>query len=104
MAGGFSVDLGALGDAVSGINSTIDEVQAHNVAATNCSSAAYGHDRLANTMADFCDRWQRGVQNLATDGQTIADRLNNAMQAYEEADQKLALTFQGSGPDPAGQS
>jgi hypothetical protein len=101
MANGFSVDLGALGGAVDGINDTLDEVQAHDVKAINCGDSAYGHDRLAGIVADFCDRWDLGVQNLATDGQTIADRLNTAMQAYEEADQNLAQVFTGIGPDPA---
>lgn len=101
MTGGFSVDLHALGNAVEGINNTLDDVQAHNVKAVNCDSSAYGHSALASTVADFCDRWQRGVQNLATDGQAIADRLNSALQAYEETDQNLASVFHGSGPDPA---
>ena len=82
----------------------MDEVQAHDVKAINCDDSEYGHDRLASTVADFCDRWDLGVKNLATDGQTIADRLNSAMQAYEEADQNLAAVFKGTGPDPAANS
>ena len=102
MATGFSVDLTALGQAVSGINETLDEVATHDVSAVNCASSAYGHDNLASTMADFCDRWQLGVTNLATDAQGIASLLNDNLQAYEEADTKLSEIFQGpANTDPA---
>lgn len=101
MATGFHVDLTALGQAVSGINQTLDEVQAHAVSAVNCAGSAYGHDGLASIMADFCDRWQLGVTNLATDAQQIAVQLNN-MQAYELADTNLSEVFQGpANTDPA---
>lgn len=101
MAAGFSIDLNAMGEAVSGVNGTLDEVQAHNVAAANCASSAYGHDALASTMADFCDRWQLGVTNLASDVQQIVTQLNQNMQAYELADTSLTEIFKGSGADPA---
>jgi hypothetical protein len=102
MPSGFSVDLTALSMAVSGINGTLDEVAQRDVAAVNCASSAYGHDGLASTMADFCDRWQLGVTNLASDAQAIATQLNNNLQAYELADTKLSEVFQSpSGSDPA---
>lgn len=102
MPSGFSVDLTALGQAVSGINQTLDEVATHDVSAVNCSSSAYGHDALASTMTDFCDRWQLGVTNLAKDAQAIAGQLNNNLQAYEEADTKLSQVFQGPADPAAG--
>jgi hypothetical protein len=72
------------------------------VSAINCSNSAYGHDGLASTMADFCDRWQGGVTSLATDVQEIATRLNSNLQAYELADTDLSATFQGpANADPA---
>src|SRR4030081_3780526 len=102
VATGFSVDLPALGQAVSGINGTLDEVQAHDVSAVNCASSAYGHDNLASTMADFCDRWQLGITNLAKDAQGIATQLNSNLQAYEEADTNLSQVFRGpASADPA---
>jgi hypothetical protein len=102
MMTGFSVDLTALGQAVSGINETLDEVETHDVSAINCSGSAYGDDGLASTMADFCDRWQLGVANLATDVQEIAARLNSNLQAYELADTDLGTTFRGTAnADPA---
>jgi hypothetical protein len=102
VATGFSIDLMALGQAVSGINGTLDEVATHDVSAVNCASSAYGHDNLASTMADFCDRWQLGVTNLAKDAQAIATQLNNNLNAYEEADTNLSRVFRGpANPDPA---
>ncbi|WP_156758580.1 hypothetical protein [Actinokineospora pegani] len=31
-------------------------------------SDAVGHERLAEVLEDFCDRWQVGVENLLADG------------------------------------
>jgi hypothetical protein len=100
MAAGFRVDLSALHQAVSGINDTLDEVLTHDVAAVNCAGAAYGHDDLADVMTDFCDRWQIGLTNLATDVQEVAARLDDNLQAYQQADADVSGMFQGP-VDPA---
>ena len=68
--------------------------------------ADYGHDKLAETIADFCDRWELGVEHLATDGQEVASRLSHSVQAYLKVDQAAKGRMDGifarpTGPDPA---
>jgi hypothetical protein len=68
-------------------------------------SADYGHDHLADTVADFCDRWEIGVEHLATDGQEVAQRLSQNVQDYRKVDTATAGRMNGllqrpAGPDP----
>jgi hypothetical protein len=104
MAKGFSVDLAALEQAAAGVNGTLDEVSRQSVSNIPHDSSAIGHERLASTFADFCGRWDRGVGNLARDGQEIAARLAANANAYRRADQHLRDQingiFHGAGPDP----
>lgn len=106
MGQGFRVDLGALERAASGVTNTLDQVSAHRVGEGTAGQADYGHSRLAGTVADFCDRWQLGVTNLAKDGQEIVTRLNACVASYERVEESLHGEFSGilgstSGPDPA---
>jgi hypothetical protein len=106
MSDGFRVDLGALEDAAIGINTTLNDLRATRVDDIDGRAADYGHDRLAETIADFCDRWQLGVDHLATDAQEIAGRLSHSVQAYLKVDQDAEGRMDGilqrqNGPDPA---
>ncbi|HEX4787704.1 MAG TPA: hypothetical protein VH372_04535 [Actinospica sp.] len=54
-----------------------------------------GDGALADVLGDFCSRWQRGVANLATEGQQIAGRLTyaarlRAADAFQQAAGALA--------------
>jgi hypothetical protein len=104
MTDGFSVDLAALGQAAEGVNGTLDEVSLQSVSSIPHSASGIGHEQLASTLADFCDRWQRGVNNLTKDGREIATRLSLNVSAYRKADQdthdKINAIFGGTGPDP----
>lgn len=105
MTDGFRVDMGALEDAAAGINTTLDDLQSKKVSDLRGTSNDYGHDALAETVSDFCDRWELGVENLAKDGQEIADRLSKSVQAYLEVDNHLKGYMDGilqrvSGGDP----
>ena len=65
----------------------------------------YGHERLGSTVADFCDRWELGVENLAKDGQEVANRLSKSVQAYLHVDNALKghmdeILQRSSGEDP----
>jgi hypothetical protein len=106
MADGFQVDLGALEDAADGINTTLNQLRAVKVDQLDGDESAYGHDHLADAIADFCDRWEVGVEHLATDGQEVALRLSHSVQAYLQADTAAKGRMDGiygrtSGPDPA---
>jgi hypothetical protein len=106
MTDGFHVDLGALEEAAIGINTTLNDLKARRTDDLDGRAADYGHDRLADTITGFCDRWELGVEHLATDGQEIAGRLSHSVQAYLKADRNAKGRMDGilerrTGPDPA---
>jgi hypothetical protein len=104
MAEGFRVDLEALQQAADGVNGTLDQLSEHKV--SDIDRSAFGHDHLGDTVADFGDRWQRGVENLAKDGREIAGRLTDSVRTYRKVEEGLHDHLQGilqrfTGPDPA---
>jgi hypothetical protein len=106
MSDGFRVDLGALEDAAIGINATLNDLKAARIDGLDGRAADYGHDRLADRIADFCDRWELGVEHLATDGQEVAARLSHSVQSYLQVDRTAEGRLDGvlqrlGGPDPA---
>ena len=106
MSDGFRVDLGALERATEGVNVTLAGLQAARVDALDGKAADYGHDQLAETVEDFCDRWQIGVEHLASDGREVAQRLNDSLMSYLAADKAAKGRMDGiyqsaTGPDPA---
>jgi|SRR5215470_9212680 len=105
MPDGFTVDLGALEDAAAGINRTLSELKKQDVDDLDGPAEDYGHDRLADIVKDFCDRWQHGVECLAKDAQEVASRLSQSVQAYLHTDSSLRGMFDGilnhsTGTDP----
>lgn len=108
MAGGYRVDLTALQQAAEGVNDVLGQLAEKKVSDIAPDTSSFGHDGLGSMVSDFCDRWQRGVNNLATDSQQIASRLADNVNAYDHVEQTLKGTFNGilqspSGPDPAAQ-
>lgn len=108
MSGGYRVDLTALQQAAEGVNDVLAELAQKKVSDISSDKSAFGHDGLGDTVSDFCDRWQRGVDNLAKDGQEVASRLANNLDAYAHVERALKEQFGGvlsspSGPDPAAQ-
>ncbi len=106
MSDGFRVDLGALENAAAGVAETLADLEQARVDMLDGSSAAYGHDHLADTVKDFCDRWEIGIEHLATDGREITQRLNDSLDAYLSADKSAKGRMDGiyerpTGPDPA---
>lgn len=103
MADGFKVNLYALERAAAGVDGTLDEVNKQKVTDIPHDPSVIGHEDLASTVSDFLDRWQRGVDNLAQDGQQIADRLTANTNAYVAVEQRVAGQFDGilqGGNDP----
>jgi hypothetical protein len=98
------VDLRALQDAAAGVNGVLDDVTAQPVSGIPHDSSAVGHEALAATLSDFLDRWQRGVSNLASDGQQIAARLTANVTAYTTVEEHVSGQFtailRGTGADP----
>ncbi|MBB5159144.1 hypothetical protein BJ970_006743 [Saccharopolyspora phatthalungensis] len=86
MTDGFRVDLTALTQASEGVNTTIESMRTMRVSDIDCPSDAFGHERLADTVADFCSRWDQGVVNLTEDGREIVSRLTHCVQVYRQTD------------------
>lgn len=108
MPDGFRVDLSALQNASEGVNETIESVRKQPVRDIDCPADSFGHDRLATVTAEFADRWDQGVVNLADDGAEIANRLTQCVEAYQRTDEAVRAHFEGivqrqAGDDPAAQ-
>lgn len=108
MGDGFRVDLSALAKASNGVNETISSMAKKRVRDIDCPAEAFGHDRLASTVAEFTDRWDQGVTNLTRDGQEIAGRLAHCAQIYRQTDEAAGAHLEGivqrsAGADPAAQ-
>jgi hypothetical protein len=106
LSDGFKVDLGALENAAAGVAETLADVKAARVDRLGGSAATYGHGHLADTVKDFCDRWEIGIEHLTTDGKEITQRLNDSLKAYLAADKAVKGRMDGiyrgtTGPDPA---
>jgi hypothetical protein len=109
MSDGFEVDLTSLVRAAEGVNGVITDMQDNKVSDIDGSGADYGDGGLASVLADFCARWQVGVEHLTSDVQQVADRLTLSAQAYAEAERTNVSLISGllreqAGTDPAASS
>ncbi|MFJ8672585.1 hypothetical protein [Streptomyces sp. NPDC093589] len=105
MSEGFRVDLGALEKAAEGVNATLNDLKEKKVSDLDGDQGDFGHEQLAETVSDFCDRWELGIEHLAKDGQEVAFRLSKSVQNYMEIDAALKGHLDGilerhSGRDP----
>jgi hypothetical protein len=108
MSDGYRVDLDALREASDGVTDTLDRLATKKVSAIDPTPSDFGHDHLGETVRDFCDRWQIGVQNLAKDANEFAARLNHSMSAYLSTEhlteeQLNSILAHSTGDDPAAQ-
>lgn len=90
---GFHVVGQALADAADGVSRLMAALDEHDVDDIDCDKAAVGHDELAATLEDFCDRWQRGVDHLTEDGKELANRLVETANNYFGVDQSTGNAF-----------
>lgn len=105
MSEGFRVDLHALEEASQGVSDTVHAVRKDRVADID-AGVEFGHDRLAGTVTDFCDRWDLGVAHLVKDGSEVARRLAHCAQVYRQTDEAARTQLEGLigrsvGGDPA---
>ncbi|MEV6228004.1 hypothetical protein AB0L88_09020 [Saccharopolyspora shandongensis] len=105
---GFRVDLTALTHASEGVRDTINAMNRRKVSDIDSPADAFGHDRLATTVTEFCDRWNEGVSNLTEDAKEISGRLDRCVQAYRHTEEAARAHFEGilqraGGDDPAAQ-
>lgn len=106
MTDGFKVDLDALVKAAKGVNGTIHDLKNNKVSDIDGQKADYGDGDLAGTVADFCDRWEIGVEHLTKDAKEVANRLVLSASAYARAERTIVADLHGNlqsrtGSDPA---
>ncbi|MGH3621020.1 MAG: hypothetical protein ACRDQ5_04425 [Sciscionella sp.] len=108
MAGGFTVDLGALRKAAEGVTDALDAMATKKVSDIDARKDDFGNDRLGSTVSDFCDRWELGVEHLSKDVQHVAGQLTESVNAYLHVERVTKGQLDGilrrsSGDDPAAQ-
>lgn len=95
----FYVDLEALENAASGINTTLDAMATKKVSDIDAPAESFGHEGLASAISEFCDRWNIGVENLASDGSEVSDRLNRCVKRYQATEIATQIHLQRAAQD-----
>lgn len=93
----FRVDIEALASAAVGVGDAMTAAGEQRVEDLDVDEAAFGHGALGGTSKDFCERWQRGVDNLLEDGQELAKRLGESATTYLDAEQRNSDGFTAAG-------
>lgn len=119
---GFGVDLGAMGQAIKGINDTVAALKeiapdgGHLMATTTSfgflcpDESECGDEVLAEAFEEFFERWRWGLRHLVQEGTEMVSALTDTKSVYEEAEDKAKQAFQfifgdpGSQADPTKQS
>lgn len=119
---GFSVDLGAMGQAVKGIEDTVAALKEFapdggTLVSITVSFGAFrggedvcGDKALAEALDEFFERWGWGLRHLVKEGTELASALAGTRKEYEVVEGKLKEVFQalsndpGSSADPTKQS
>ena len=81
---------GALESASAGIEESVADQKGSALSHLDRAASVYGHDRLHQSMENFCDRWSDGIDILTKDAEAIGDVLGKVAQAYRAADQASA--------------
>ncbi|MCO5967692.1 hypothetical protein [Actinoallomurus soli] len=106
MTDGYKVNFDALAEAATGVNGTILALQNNKVSDIDGKKADYGDGDLGGMIADFCDRWEIGVEHLIKDSKEVANRLALSALAYAKAEKTSVARLHGllqsrTGADPA---
>lgn len=113
---GFGVDLGAMGQAIKGINDTVAALKeiapdgGHLMSTTTSlgflcpSESECGDEVLAEAFEDFFDRWRWGLRHLVKEGTEMVSALTDTKSVYEEAEDKAKQAFQAIFGNPASQA
>jgi hypothetical protein len=103
---GFGVDLGAMGQAIKGINDTVAALKeiapdGGHLASTTAtfgmlcpSEDECGDEALADALEEFFERWRWGLRHLVKEGTEMASALTGTKSVYEQADDKAKQALQ----------
>ncbi len=84
----FEVDLPSLGQAAQGLSETVQLFRDQDVGDLVPSEDALGSSVVWDAVAEFKDRWERGMNNLVHDVEEMAGRLGKIALNYAELDQR----------------
>ncbi|WP_086660710.1 hypothetical protein [Lentzea kentuckyensis] len=119
---GFGVDLGAMGQAIKGINGTVAALKeiapdgGHLASTTSTfgmlcpNEDECGDEVLADALEEFFERWRWGLRHLVKEGTEMVSALTDTKSVYEKAEDKAKQAFQlllgnpNSHDDPTKQS
>lgn len=103
---GFGIDLGAMAQAITGINATVDVLNefaplgghftstALDFASLRPSSDDCGDDLLGDAFEEFFERWQWGMRHLVKEGTEMVSALTDTKTVYEQAEEKAKQAIQ----------
>ncbi|MEV6240928.1 hypothetical protein [Lentzea sp. NPDC051838] len=103
---GFGVDLGAMGQAIKGINDTVAALKeiapdGGHLANTTATLGLLcpdedecGDDVLADALEEFFERWRWGLRHLVKEGTEMVSALTDTKSVYEKAEDKAKQAFQ----------
>lgn len=103
---GFGVDLGAMGQAIKGINGTVAALKeiapdgGHLASTTSTfgilcpNEDECGDEVLADALEEFFERWRWGLRHLVKEGTEMVAALTDTKSVYERAEDKAKEAFQ----------
>jgi hypothetical protein len=100
---GYFVDFDALERAAAGVDGILQQLSTQPLNTIPHDVAVIGHPALSTALADFTTGWQQGVDNLVTEGESIAGRLRANVAAYRTVEDHLVRVcggLVGVGTDP----
>jgi hypothetical protein len=86
---GFHVDVSVLDEVAKGVRESVAD-QTATALNDVIEATACGHTRLDAAIANFCVRWNGGIDVLTVDASAIADGLGHAASLYRQVDAALA--------------
>ncbi|WP_216211173.1 hypothetical protein [Amycolatopsis aidingensis] len=90
MSGGYVVNVEALQIASRGIAESVRDLEPGVVRGLCGEPEQYGHEGVHAAFAEFCERWDYGVEVLVDDTDGMCEALDHAVLAYVEGDQVAA--------------
>ena len=95
---GFHVDVAKVTEAAKRIADSIVDQHQFELRKLPGHAGQYGDDDLHDALAEYCNRWNDGLDILLKDAKAINETLFRVAQAYQASDQGAATRLTS---DPA---
>ena len=90
---GFYVDPDALSHANDGVGRLLRDMDGFADLTSDQPDSVFGNVELAESAAEFRDKWQDGIKELSTDAESIHRRLADTIEEYRRVDEDTAANF-----------